>query len=91
MVECTWNVTLRLDRYLCKNSLSVKHILFECPITTVISEEEKKKKKKEKKMEMIFNACKNLRVILYNTEVINSIVELIVHSPCFLFCIILML
>ena len=46
---------------------------------------EKKKKKKRKKREKrkgeTFNAYKNLRVILYNTEVINSIVELIVHSP----------
>ena len=72
MVECTWNVTLRLGRYLCKNSLSVKHILLKCPITT---------ESFQKKMETTFNACNNLRVILYNTEVINSIVELIVHSP----------
>ena len=28
-----------------------------------------------------FNACNNVRDILYNTEIINSVVRLIVHSP----------
>ena len=28
-----------------------------------------------------FNACNNVRYILYNTDIINSIVKLIVHSP----------
>ena len=28
-----------------------------------------------------FNACNNVRDILYNTGVINSIVKLVVHSP----------
>ena len=56
-----------------KNSISVKHILLEteCPITTVISE----------KNGYDFNASNNVRDILYNTDIINSIVKLIVHSP----------
>ena len=28
-----------------------------------------------------FNACNNLRDTLYNTDIINSVVKLIVHSP----------
>ena len=28
-----------------------------------------------------FNDCNNVRDILYNTDIINSIVKLIVHSP----------
>ena len=28
-----------------------------------------------------FNACNNVREILYNTDVITSIVKLIIHSP----------
>ena len=38
-------------------------------------------KKKEKKKEYDFNACNNVRDILYNTDIINPIVKLIVHSP----------
>ena len=28
-----------------------------------------------------FNDCNNVRDILYNTDIINSIIKLIVHSP----------
>ena len=55
----------------CKNILSVKHILLECPITTVISE----------KNGHDSNAYNNVRDILYNTDVITNIVKSIVHSP----------
>ena len=55
----------------CKNILSVKHILLECPITTELF----------KKNGYDFNACNNVRDILYNTDIISSIVKLIVHSP----------
>ena len=53
------------------NILSVKHILLECPITTELFQ----------KNGYDFNACNSLRDILYNTDIINSVVELIVHSP----------
>ena len=33
------------------------------------------------KKEYDFNACNNVRDILYNTDIINPIVKLIVHSP----------
>ena len=55
----------------CKNILSVKHILFECPITTELFQ----------KNGYDFNVCSNVRDILYNTNIINSVVKLIVHSP----------
>ena len=55
----------------CKNILSVKHILLECPITTELFQ----------KNGYVFNTCDNIRDILYNTDIINSIVKLIVHSP----------
>ena len=54
----------------CKNILSVKHILLECPITTDLFQ----------KNGHDFNDCNNVRDILYNTDII-SIVKLIVHSP----------
>ena len=54
----------------CKSILSVKHILTECPITTELFQ----------KNGYNFNACNNVRDILYNTD-INSVVKLIVHSP----------
>ena len=28
-----------------------------------------------------FNACNNVRDTVYNTDVVNSVVKLIVHSP----------
>ena len=52
----------------CKNILSVKHILLECAITIVI-----KKKKKKKKKGYDFNACNNVR----NTDIISPIVKYI--------------
>ena len=54
----------------CKNILSVKHILIECPITTELFQ----------KNGYNFNACNNVRDTLYNTD-INSVVKLIVYSP----------
>ena len=50
----------------CKNILSVKHIL----LVQLFQ-----------KNGYDFNACNNVRDILYNTDNINSIVKLIVHSP----------
>ena len=55
----------------CKNILSVKHTLLECPITTELF----------KKIGYDLNAYNNVRYILYNTDVITSIVKLFVHSP----------
>ena len=55
----------------CKNILSVKHILLECPITTELFQ----------KNGYAFNACNSVRDIVYNTDVINPTVKLIVHSP----------
>ena len=54
-----------------KNILSVKHILLECPITTDLFQ----------KNGYDFNDCNNVRDILYNTDIIISVVKLIVHSP----------
>ena len=34
-----------------------------------------------RKMDIDFNACNNVRDILYNTDIINYIVKLVVHSP----------
>ena len=57
----------------CKNILSVKHILLECPIsiTTELFQ----------KNGYDLNAYNNVRDILYNTDVITNIVKSIVHSP----------
>ena len=51
----------------CKNILSVKHMLLEveCPITTDLFQ----------KNEYDFNDCDNVRDILYNTDIIISIVD----------------
>ena len=57
---------------ICKNILSVKHILLECPVLTT---------ELFQKNEYDLNACNNVRDILYNTDVISHIVKLIVHSP----------
>ena len=69
---------------ICKNILSDKHIMLECSMSTEllkIKNKPNKKKKKKKKKNVTLNACKNVRYILYNTDVINYIVKLIVHSP----------
>ena len=58
-------------RSVCKNIRSVKHLLLECPITTELFQ----------KNGYDFNACNNVRDILYNTDIINSIVKLIVQGP----------
>ena len=55
----------------CKNILSVKHILLECSITTELFQ----------KNGYDFNACNNVRDILYNTDIISFIVKLIDYSP----------
>ena len=57
--------------YVCKNVLSVKHILLECPITIDLFQ----------KNGYGFTDCNNVRDILYNTDIIIYIVKLIVHSP----------
>ena len=68
----TWNTKSSQNvTCVCKNILSVKHLLLECPITTELFQ----------KNGYDFNACNNVRDILYNTDIINSIVKLIVHSP----------
>ena len=54
----------------CKNVLSVKHIL-ECPITTELFQTNG----------YDLHAYNNVRDILYNNEVITNIVKSIVHSP----------
>ena len=66
---CVCSLVLLLFR---KTVLSVNHILPARRITRVIS---------EKKKVDDFNACNNVRDILYNTDVITSIVQLIVHCP----------
>ena len=55
----------------CKNNLSVKHILLECPITRELFQ----------KNGYDLNAYSNVRDILHNTDVITNIVKSIVHSP----------
>ena len=50
----------------CKNILSVKHILLECPIATELFQ----------KNGYDLNAYNNVRDILYNTDVITSVVKL---------------
>ena len=57
--------------YVCKNIISVKHILLEFLITIDLFQ----------KNGYDFNDCNNVRDILYNTDIIISIVKLIVHSP----------
>ena len=53
----------------CKNIISVKHMLLECPITTELFQ----------KNGYDLNAYNNARAILYNTDA--STVKLFVHSP----------
>ena len=55
----------------CKNILSAKHILLECPFTTELFQ----------KNGYDLNVYNNVRDILYNTDVITNIVRSIVHSP----------
>ena len=55
----------------CKNILSINHILIGCPITTELFQ----------KTGYDFNACNNVTYVLYNTDVIDSVITLIVHSP----------
>ena len=55
----------------CKNILSVRHVLLECPITTDLFQ----------KNAHDFNDCNKVRDILYNTDIIIFIVKLIVHGP----------
>ena len=68
----TWNIKYSQNvTCVCKNILSIKRILLECPITTELFQ----------KNGYDFNACNNIGDILYNTDIINSIVKLIVYSP----------
>ena len=65
--------------HVCKNILSVKHILLQCPIIIDLFQ----------KNRYNFNDCNNVRDILYNTDIIISTVKLIVHNPVgklLLFC-----
>ena len=55
----------------CKNILSVKHILLDCPISTELFQ----------KNGYDLHAYNNVRDILYNNDVITNIVKSIVHSP----------
>ena len=55
----------------CKNILSVKHMLLECPISTELF----------KKNGYVFNACNNVRYILHDTDIINPVVKLTVDGP----------
>ena len=55
----------------CKNILSVKHMLLECPIITELFQ----------KNGYDLNVSNNVRDILYNTDVITNIVKSIVDSP----------
>ena len=50
----------------------INHILLGCPITTELF---------QKKSRYDFNTWNNVKDILYNTDVITSIVKLFVHSP----------
>jgi len=67
----TWN-TKYSQNVTCvwKNILSVKQLLLECSITTELFQ----------KNGYEFNPCNNVRDILYNTDIINCIVKLIVRS-----------
>ena len=55
----------------CKNILSVKHILLECPVTTELL----------RKNGYDLTACNNIRDVFYNADVLTNIVKSIVHSP----------
>ena len=67
----TWNTKYSQNvTCVCKNILSIKHILLECPITTELFQ----------KNGYDFNACNNVRDILNSTDIINSLVKLIAHS-----------
>ena len=57
--------------HVCKNILSVKHMLPECLIAIDLFQKDGYN----------FNDCNNVRDILYNTDIIIFIVKLIVHSP----------
>ena len=61
----------------CKNILSVNHILLECPITTELFTTELFPKQNKNDL----NAYNNVRDILHDTDVITNIVKSIVHSP----------
>ena len=54
----------------CKNVLSFNRIQHDCPITPELFQ----------KNWYDFNACNNVRDILFNTDVIISVVKLIVHN-----------
>ena len=57
---------------LCKNILSVKHLLLECPNTTELFQ----------KNGYDLNAYNNVRDILYNSHVITNIVNVLAFGFC---------
>ena len=69
----SWNTQKYSQNVTCvsKNILSVRHILLECPITTNLFQ----------KNAHDCNDCNKVRDILYNTDIIISVVKLIVHGP----------
>ena len=67
----TWNTKYSQNvTCVCKNIISVKHNYYNVLLPQSYF----------RKMDMT-NACNNVRDILYNTDIINSIVKLIVHNP----------
>ena len=56
---------------ICKDALSVHRVLLEGPVTIGLFQ----------KNRYDFTACNSVRDILYNTDVIISIVKLFVYSP----------
>ena len=63
---------------ICADALSVNRILLECPFTSYFRKTKTKTKKKKKRYD--FTVCNNVRGIMYKTNVVTSIVRLIVHS-----------
>ena len=76
----TWNTKYSQNvSCVCKNIVSVicypvlsYHIVLECPITTELFQ----------KNGYDFNACNNVRDILYNTDIINSVVKIDCPQSC---------
>ena len=67
---------------ICKKAVSVNHILIECPIlcATYTFSVSQSLSELFQKNGYDFNACNNARDILYNTDVITSVVKLIVDN-----------
>ena len=68
----SWNTKYSQNvTFVCKNILSVKYILLDCPITTELFQ----------KNGYDLHAYNNVRDILYNNDVITNTVKSIIHSP----------